>query len=144
MSAGTEVEGAKRGELDIAERGELPTAGHADREVAERGKLEISHGVVRKVAARAADETGVTARAPRRVAGLDVGHGGPTVRVAGADNAVDLRLDVALHYPAPVRPAVERIRESVIERVEHITSYRVRTLEITVSALVPETRARVR
>lgn len=110
----------------------------------ERGTLSIDHLVVRKVAQRAADQVAGTAKVERKVAGLGLGDQGASARVSGHGNDVDLRLDVALHYPAPVRAVVGSVRAAVTEEVEHITSYTVRSLAVTVSALVPDIQPRVR
>lgn len=123
--------------LDVRPVADLPEAG-------ERGGLKIDHAVVRKVAQRAADEVPGTAKVERKVAGLGLGTHGTGAKVSGRDNDVDLALDLALHYPAPVRTVVGEVREKVIHEVEHITSYHVRSLVVTVSALLPETRPRVR
>ncbi|MEU6645471.1 Asp23/Gls24 family envelope stress response protein [Saccharomonospora sp. NPDC046836] len=112
-------------------------------EPAERGTLQIAHLVVRKVAEYAAGRVVGTASVERRVAGLGVGRRGASARVAGSGNDVDLRLDLALHYPAPVREVVEQVRTTVTAEVEHLTSYRIRALDVTVSALVAPTRPRV-
>jgi len=101
----------------------------------ERGTLTIGHAVVRKVAQHAADQVPGTARA---------GTKGANARVGGQDNDVDLALDLALHYPAAVRAVVGDVRERVVEEVERITSYQVRTLAVTVSALLPDVPPRVR
>ncbi|SFB45177.1 Uncharacterized conserved protein YloU, alkaline shock protein (Asp23) family [Amycolatopsis marina] len=110
----------------------------------ERGSLSIGHTVVRKVAQRAADDVPGTTRAQRRVAGLGVGAHGANVHVSGRDNDVDLALDLALRYPSPVRETASAVRASVTEEVERITSYRVRTLSVTVSALEAARPPRVR
>jgi len=120
---------------------ELP---EALEESADRGTLTIDHVVVRKVAQRAADQVPGTATVERRIAGLGAGVRGATAKVSGLDNDVDLALDVALHYPAPVRTVVGDVRAKVTEEVEHITSYKVRSVAVTVSALVPEIPPRVR
>ncbi|WP_199431690.1 Asp23/Gls24 family envelope stress response protein [Qaidamihabitans albus] len=104
----------------------------------DRGTLEIAHTVVRKVAEHAAGRVPGTAtvrRGPGRGAG---------VRVSGHGADVDLRLDLALHYPVPVPEVVARVREQVTGEVQHLTSYHVRGCAVTVSALLPETRPRVR
>jgi uncharacterized alkaline shock family protein YloU len=110
----------------------------------ERGTLTIGHLVVRKIAQRAADEVSGTARAERRVAGVTLGEQGASARVSGRDNDVDLALQLALHYPASVRAVVGDVREAVTARVQHLTSYRVRSLAVTVSALQPDVPPRVR
>ncbi|MFF5991873.1 Asp23/Gls24 family envelope stress response protein [Prauserella flavalba] len=109
----------------------------------ERGTLEIAHAVVRKVAEHAADRVDGTERVPRRVPGIGSGPRGASVKVSGHGNDVDLALELALRYPAAVGEVVERVRTAVTDEVERITSYRVRALDVTVSALVAQTRARV-
>jgi uncharacterized alkaline shock family protein YloU len=120
---------------------ELPVA---RAELEDRGTLTIDHSVVRKVAQRAADQVPGTASVERKIAGLGVGVHGATAKVSGRDNDVDLALDLALHYPAPVRTVVGDVRAKVTEEVEHITSYKVRSVAVTVSALLPDIPPRVR
>lgn len=107
----------------------------------ERGKLTIDPTVVRKVAQHAAD------RVPGVVA--DPGAGarrarGSTARVGGEADTVDVALDLAVRYPTPIRSVVAAVRGAVTEDVEHITSYRVRGVEVTVSALPGDHHPRVR
>ncbi|MDQ3403441.1 MAG: Asp23/Gls24 family envelope stress response protein [Actinomycetota bacterium] len=109
----------------------------------ERGTLRIDPTVVRKIAERAADETPGTTRVERRIAGLDVGSHGSSATVTGDGDRVMLRMDLALNYPAPVHGIVADVRARVTEQVERLTSYRVRGVEITVSALRPDIRPRV-
>ncbi|MEU0537175.1 hypothetical protein [Amycolatopsis tolypomycina] len=104
-------------------------------EPAERGTLTIGHAVVRKVAQHAAGQVAGTAREGKKA---------PKAKVGGQDNDVDLALDLALHYPAAVRAVVGDVRARVAEEVEDITGYRVRSLAVTVSALVPDSAPRVR
>ena len=104
-------------------------------EPAERGTLTIGHAVVRKVAQHAAGRVPGTARDAKK---------GPKAKVGGHDNDVDLALDLALRYPAAVRAVVGDVREKVVEEVELLTGYHVRTLAVTVSALRPAVAPRVR
>lgn len=104
-------------------------------EPAERGTLTIAHAVVRKVAQHAADQVPGTSQAGKK---------GTKAKVGGVDNDVDLALDLALRYPGPVRTVVGVVREKVTEEVERITAYQVRTLAVTVSALLPDAPPRVR
>jgi len=110
----------------------------------DRGTLSIDHLVVRKVAQRAADQVPGTATVERKIAGMALGAHGASAKVSGRDNDVDLTLDLALHYPAPVRAVVGDVRAKVTEEVEHITSYKVRSIAVTVSALLPDIPPRVR
>ncbi|WP_309235840.1 hypothetical protein [Amycolatopsis sp. SID8362] len=101
----------------------------------ERGTLTIGHAVVRKVAQHAADQVPGTAHDGKK---------GAKAKVGGLDNDVDLALDLALRYPGAVRAVVGDVRRKVTEEVELITGYHVRTLAVTVSALLPEAAPRVR
>ncbi|MEV6624025.1 MULTISPECIES: Asp23/Gls24 family envelope stress response protein [Amycolatopsis] len=104
-------------------------------EPAERGTLTVGHAVVRKVAQHAADQVPGTTRDGKK---------GAKAKVGGLDNDVDLALDLALQYPAPVRTVVDVVREKVTDEVELLTGYHVRTLAVTVSALLPDVPPRVR
>lgn len=115
----------------------------AQPDVDDRGTLQIAHSVVRKIAERAADQVHGTAKVERKIAGLGFGSHGAGVKVTGGDRDVDLAIDLALHYPASVRDTVADVRSAVTDEVERITSYRVRSVGVTVSALLPEIRARV-
>lgn len=102
---------------------------------AERGDLTIAWSVVRKIAEHAADRTTGTTTVPRRLAGLGLGETGTTAKVTGYGDQVDLRLEVPLVYPAPIAGSVDGVRDAVRDRVEVLTGYRVRALDVTVSAL---------
>jgi uncharacterized alkaline shock family protein YloU len=56
---------------------------------------------------------------------------------------VAIALELALRYPSPIRELSEQVRKQVTDEVHRITGYRVRSVSITVSALLPETRPRV-
>jgi uncharacterized alkaline shock family protein YloU len=122
--------------LETARRPVLPPP-------AERGRLRIDQIVVRKIAQHAADEVPGTARAPRRIAGVGAGSHGANARVHGDGDTVDLAIDLALHYPAAIRDVVDRVRAHVTDEVARITAYQVRSLDVTVSALLPKIRPRV-
>ena len=107
----------------------------ASDDAAERGTLEIAFTVVRRIAEHAADMSEGTVRTERRVVGLGLGEAGATARVSGYGDQVDLRLEVPLAYPAPIALTVEAVRGNVRERVETLTGYAVRALDVTVSAL---------
>jgi uncharacterized alkaline shock family protein YloU len=101
----------------------------------DRGSLEIAFSVVRRIAEHAADLSDGTVRTERRVVGVGLGEAGATARVSGYGDQVDLRLEVPLAYPAPIALTVEAVRGNVRERVETLTGYAVRALDVTVSAL---------
>jgi uncharacterized alkaline shock family protein YloU len=119
-------------------------SGPPDDEAADRGRLEIAWTVVRKIAERAADLTEGTTTVPRRLAGLGRGEAGSSARVSGYGDLVDVRLEVPVVYPAPIALAVEAVRGNVRERVETLTGYRVRALDVTVSALADPSAAPAR
>jgi len=106
-----------------------------DDDPGERGSLEIAFSVVRRIAEHAADLSDGTMRTERRVVGVGLGEAGATARVSGYGDQVDLRLEVPLAYPAPIALTVEAVRGNVRERVETLTGYSVRALDVTVSAL---------
>lgn len=111
----------------------------ADRASAEdRGTLEVHPSVVRKVAERAADSVTAVVRSPRKIAGIGAGEHGASARVSGFGGDVDVALDVALRYPSPVREVADELRSHVTDEVHRITGYRVRSVRVTVSALLPE------
>ena len=91
--------------------------------------------MVRRIAEHAADSSEGTVRTERRVVGVGLGEAGATARVSGYGDQVDLRLEVPLAYPAPIALTVEAVRGNVRERVETLTGYAVRALDVTVSAL---------
>ncbi len=111
-------------------------------EAAERGRLDVALSVVRKIAEYAADHTAGTVRTQRRLAGLDLGESGASAKVSGYGEQVDLRLEVPLAYPARITDSAAAVRDHVRERVQALTPYRVRSLDIGVSALTdPAARA---
>ena len=106
--------------------------------IEDRGILEVHPSVVRKVAERVADLTPGTLRATRRIAGIDAGEQGASAKVGGFGGDVDVTLDVALRYPSPVRELTDELRRRVTEEVHRITGYRVRSVRVKVSALLPD------
>lgn len=111
--------------------------------LAERGALRIDGVALRRIVERVADEFPATRPAPRTIAGLDAGEHGATARIAEDGDDLDIRLDLALHYPIPVRAAVADLREQVTAELLRCTGKRVRSLTVTVSALLPDTAPRV-
>ena len=119
-----------------------PESGTPDDGAGDRGRLDIAFGVVRKIAEHAADTAEGTTTVHRSLAGVGLGESGSTVKVSGYGEQVDLRLEVPLVYPAPISSTVEAVRETVRERVQTLTGYRVRSLDVTVSALTDPAAAR--
>ncbi|MER7016291.1 hypothetical protein ABT324_33085, partial [Saccharopolyspora sp. NPDC000359] len=79
----------------------------------DRGRLHISRSVLRKIAEHTADQDPGCARMRRRITGLGLGQHGASAQVSGPDDALRVRLDVALRYPAPVRDAVAALRTRI-------------------------------
>jgi uncharacterized alkaline shock family protein YloU len=107
-------------------------------EIELRGSLEIAPVVLRKIVEHAADQVPGTLRHGRRLAGIDVGETGASAKVTvgnGDPDAVDVRLDLTLQYPAAVRDVVDAVRARVGEELIRIAGRRVRALNVTVSGL---------
>lgn len=116
-------------------------------EIAERGRLDIHPNVLRKLVEFAADQVPGTLRHERRLAGIDVGVAGASAKITtGSDDplAVDVRLELTLQYPAPVRSVVEAVRAKVDDELSRIAGHRMRALTVTVAGLrgAPVTAAR--
>jgi uncharacterized alkaline shock family protein YloU len=101
----------------------------------ERGALDIAPAVLRAIVEHATDLVPGTLHRERRVAGVEVGDAGPRARVVANGDAVDVRLELACAYPAPVRDTVAAVRAKVATELERLSGYRVRSLAVTVSGL---------
>ena len=108
---------------------------------ADRGRLTIERTAIRRIAEHAADQVRGCTRTDRRVAGMRVGDQGASARLAGPNRELRVHLDVAVHYPSPVHEAVRSVRESVSGELERQAGCRVRSVDVTVSALVPTAEA---
>lgn len=104
----------------------------------ERGRLRIDPSVLRKIAEHTADLTPGTLPARRTVAGVGLGSAGATAKATVTGQRVDLRVELALRYPGPVRSTVEQLRSRIGHEVRRITGYQVRSIAVTVTALLPE------
>jgi uncharacterized alkaline shock family protein YloU len=104
----------------------------------ERGRLRIDPSVLRKIAEHTADLTPDTLPAPRTVAGVGLGNAGATAKATVSGQRVDLLIELALRYPSPVRSTVDRLRSRIGDEVRRITGYQVRSIAVTVTALLPE------
>lgn len=107
-------------------------------EPAERGRLKIDPSVLRKIVEHAADLTPGTVRAGRTMAGVGVGETGATAKVAVTAQWVDVSMELALRYPGSVRSTVDLLRRRISDEVQRITGYQVRSIAVTVTALLPE------
>lgn len=113
-------------------------------EPGERGTLDIDPGVLRKIVEYTADQVPGTLRLERRLAGIDVGETGAKARITqgnGDPTAVDVRLEVTLHYPAEIRTVIDAVRGKVDAELTRITGNHLRTLSVTVAGLRGETKA---
>ncbi|MFT7840616.1 Asp23/Gls24 family envelope stress response protein [Saccharothrix sp. BKS2] len=75
--------------------------------------------------------------------GLVPGAEPAAVRVDRTEDDVAVAVRVALGWPAPVREAAAEVRRSVVDEVERITGYRVRSVAVTVAELRTGPRTRV-
>lgn len=105
---------------------------------AERGRLDISRTVLRKIAEHAADTVAGSARVRRRVAGVGLREHGASARLSGPERELRVRLDLALRYPVPVSETVRSVRDHVDSELGRIADCQVRSVDVTVSALVTD------
>lgn len=102
----------------------------------DRGRLDVHPSVLRKIVEYAADQVPGTLHRERTVAGMGMGDAGIKAKVAVSGvNTVDIRLELALTYPAPVRETVAAVRAKVAGDLERVAGHRVRTLAVTVTGL---------
>ncbi|MEU4806469.1 Asp23/Gls24 family envelope stress response protein [Actinosynnema sp. NPDC023587] len=96
----------------------------------DRGSLDIHSSVLRKIAERA-------------VGLAPAAEDGSSVKVHEDGHVLDIAVKLTLRYPTPVRRAADSVRRTVSDEVERITGYRVREVDVTVSALRAPTPPRV-
>lgn len=104
----------------------------------DRGRLDIDRSVLRKVAEHAADLVPNSRRVRRRIAGVGLGEHGANARLSGPDAELRVSLDLALRYPSPVRETVRTVRERVESDLERLTGCTVRSVDVTISAMVSD------
>ncbi|MGH3776377.1 MAG: Asp23/Gls24 family envelope stress response protein [Pseudonocardiaceae bacterium] len=104
----------------------------------ERGQLRISPLVLRKIAEHTVDLTPGTLPARRTVAGVGLGSTGASAKAIITGQTVDVRVELALRYPGPVRSTVDQLRSRIGDEVRRITGYQVGSIAVTVTALLPE------
>lgn len=111
-------------------------------DAAERGTLDIDQSVLRKIVEHAADRAPGTRHRSRTVAGMGVGESGPSAKISSGTEGLDVRLNLALSYPSPIRSTVADVRERITRDLDRITGQQVRSLSVEVDALqgdrVPE------
>lgn len=110
----------------------------------ERGRLRIAPSVLRKIAEHTADLTPGTLPARRTVAGVGMGSAGASAKAIVTGQLVDLRVELALRYPGPVRSTVAQLRSRIGDEVRRITGYQIRSIAVIVTALLPEPSSRLR
>ncbi|QIZ38093.1 Asp23/Gls24 family envelope stress response protein [Saccharopolyspora sp. ASAGF58] len=115
----------------------------------ERGSTTLSDRVIEAMAAHIIAEVDQVGGAARRVFGVTAGseHAEQqprvTAEVHGSVCALRARLSVC--YPAPVAQVTEEVRQHLIDRIAVLADVRVRTVDITVTALYrPAVRREVR
>lgn len=108
-----------------------------------QGQLTINRTVLRKIVEHTADSEPDIVRMPRRIAGAGIGEHGSSARVLGPDQALRIRLEIAVRFPAPIATTVRSARANIREELERVADCQVRSMDVTVSALVAEQTARV-
>ncbi|RZT85298.1 putative alkaline shock family protein YloU [Pseudonocardia sediminis] len=102
----------------------------------ERGTLDIDQSVLRKIVEHAADQAPGTRHRSRTVAGLGVGgDAGPSAKISSGSGGLDVRLNLALSYPSPIRSTVADVRERITRDLDRLTGQQVRSLSVDVDAL---------
>ncbi|GAB3493781.1 Asp23/Gls24 family envelope stress response protein [Nocardiopsis coralliicola] len=116
-------------------------------DAAERGRTAIPDRVVARIADQAASEVdGVRPAAPHGPSGplgpLSAVRPGHRTSARTTGGGVHLTLVLAVDYPRPVGRAAAEVRRRVAERVQQTTGLAAPRIDIEVTALVPEARAR--
>lgn len=112
-----------------------------------RGSLEIAPVVLRRIVEHTADEVPGVLHRGRRVGGLEMGEEGPKARVSPSipadagtadterEPSLDVRLDLTLAYPAPVRATVDAVRAEVTAELARLAGYRLGSFAVRVVGL---------
>jgi uncharacterized alkaline shock family protein YloU len=110
----------------------------------ERGSTTIKDGVVSKIAGMAAGEVegvrmgGSVSRTAggilEGVTGSDSQKRGVSVDVGRVETAIDLNMGI--EYGRNILELVERVRDSITQRVESLTGLRVTELNVTISEII--------
>ena len=110
----------------------------------ERGSTTINDGVVSRIAGMAAGEVegvrmgGSVSRTAggilESVTGSDSQKRGVSVEVGRVETAIDLNMGI--EYGRNILEIVERVRDSITQRVESLTGLRVTELNVTISDII--------
>lgn len=112
----------------------------------QRGSLTIADRVVERMAATIASEVEQVGGAARRVLGVTAGREdadkAPRVTAQIRGHACSLRVRLSVCYPHPVGEVTERVRRQLVDRIATLAGLQVRTVDITITALHPQSTAR--
>jgi uncharacterized alkaline shock family protein YloU len=138
LTGGGPAPGAVTGGAVTADAG-LGDAGPTD--PSERGWTSITDRVVQKTAAQAALEVDhVHGISRQRISRALRSGGGVEAHVAIDGGLAQLRVEIEVDYPAPVRLITRHVRRHVRDRVTRLCGLTVTDVDITVAALRLETR----
>ncbi|WP_019629442.1 Asp23/Gls24 family envelope stress response protein [Actinomadura atramentaria] len=101
----------------------------------ERGVTVIADRVLARLAeygARRADATGAM---DRSVLGVPLGRRAAKASVDVQGHVAEVRVEIAVRYPEPVRRVASGVRDRVRHEIEDATGYRVRQVDVVVAAL---------
>ena len=101
----------------------------------ERGTTTLADVVVEKIAAAAAGEVPRVGGLRRHLAGRAVGRSQVRADVDLDGAVAALRLELAVEFPAPVRPVTREVRRHVVARVLELCDVTVDHVDITVADL---------
>ncbi|ASU80580.1 Asp23/Gls24 family envelope stress response protein [Actinopolyspora erythraea] len=112
----------------------------------ERGVTTLHDRVVERMAARIAGEVDQVGGAAHRVLGVSTGgdeaEQTPQVTAEVHGRMCALRVRLSVDYPAPVAQVTDHVRQVLTDRLAELADVRVRTVDITVTALRPPRSAR--
>jgi uncharacterized alkaline shock family protein YloU len=115
--------------------------GAASTDPSERGWTSITDRVVEKTAAQAALEVDHVHGISRQRISRALRSGGGVEAHAAIDGGLaQLRVEIEVDYPAPVRLITRQVRRHVRDRVTRLCGLTVTDVDITVAALRIETR----
>ncbi len=109
----------------------------ADASPRRRGTLVVAERVLEKIAGQAASEIGTVSGRSGGFLGLgsDAARARPGVDVTLDGTSADLALAVGIAYPGSIRHAAAELRDHVTQRVEALTGFAVRRVDIDVTFL---------
>lgn len=106
----------------------------------QRGRLTIAPRVIERVAQRAVAEVDSATGSPARVLGIAMSTTGERARVSATvqGDAADVKVDMSVTWPAPVRDVTAQVRSRVATQLRDLAGIQHAHVAIRVSALHSE------